>query len=124
MLSMPTDLQPLNLFIDVKCVSIRKIFLRGIIMFKSNEYFDGKVKSIAFQGKDKPATVGVMAAGEYVFNTAEKEKMTVISGELGIQLKGETEVITYTAGQSFEVAENSEFNVNVTADCAYLCEYG
>ena len=78
MLSMPTDLQPLNLFIDVKCVSIRKIFLRGIIMFKSNEYFDGKVKSIAFQGKDKPATVGVMAAGEYVFNTAEKEKMTII----------------------------------------------
>jgi uncharacterized protein YaiE (UPF0345 family) len=75
-------------------------------MFKTNEYFDGKVQSIAFQGKDKPATVGVMAAGEYVFNTAEKEKMTVISGELGIQLKGETEVITYTAGQSFEVAEN------------------
>ena len=47
-------------------------------MFKTNEYFDGKVQSIAFQGKDKPATVGVMAAGEYVFNTAEKEKMTVI----------------------------------------------
>ncbi len=124
MLSMLTDLQPLNLFIDVKCVSIRKSFLRGIVMFKSNEYFGGKVKSIAFQGKDKPATVGVMAAGEYVFNTAEKEKMTVISGELGIQLKGETEVKIYTAGQSFEVAENSEFNVNVTADCAYLCEYG
>ena len=55
-------------------------------MFKTNEYFEGKVKSIAFQGKDKPATVGVMAAGEYVFNTAEKEKMTIISGELGIQL--------------------------------------
>ncbi len=43
-------------------------------MFKTNEYFDGKVKSIAFQGQDKPATVGVMATGEYVFNTAEKEK--------------------------------------------------
>ena len=45
-------------------------------MFKNNEYFDGKVKSIAFQGQDKPATVGVMAAGEYLFNTAEKEKST------------------------------------------------
>ena len=75
-------------------------------MFKTNEYFDGKVKSIAFQGKNKPATVGVMAAGNYVFNTADKEKMTVISGELGIQLKGKAEVITYTAGQSFDVAEN------------------
>ena len=93
-------------------------------MFKTNEYFDGKVKSIAFQGKDKSATVGVMAAGEYVFNTAEKEKMTVVSGSLGIQLKGKTEVVTYTAGQSFDITENSEFNVNVAADCAYLCEYG
>jgi len=93
-------------------------------MFTSNEYFDGKVKSIAFQGKDKPATVGVMAAGEYVFNTSDKEKMTVISGEFSVQLKSETEKQTYTAGQSFEVAANSEFNVNVAADCAYLCEYG
>ena len=93
-------------------------------MFTSNEYFDGKVKSIAFQGKDKPATVGVMAAGEYVFNTSDKEKMTVISGEFSVQLKSETEKQTYTAGQSFEVAANSEFNVSVAADCAYLCEYG
>ena len=93
-------------------------------MFKTNEYFDGKVKSIAFQGKDKPATVGVMAAGDYVFKTSDKEKMTVISGDFSIQLKAETEVKTYTAGQFFEVAANSEFNVNVAADCAYLCEYG
>jgi uncharacterized protein YaiE (UPF0345 family) len=93
-------------------------------VFKTNEYFDGKVKSIAFQGADKPATVGVMAAGEYVFDTGEKEKMTVITGELGIQLNGETEVNTYTAGQSFEVAANSVFNVSASTDCAYLCEYG
>lgn len=93
-------------------------------MFKTNEYFDGKVKSIAFKGQDKPATVGVMAAGEYVFSTADKEKMTVISGQLGIQLDGETEIRNYTAGQSFEVAGNSSFNVTVPADCAYLCVYG
>lgn len=93
-------------------------------MFKTNEYFDGKVKSIAFQGQDKPATVGVMAAGEYVFNTAEKEKMTVIMGELVIQLGGETASKSYTAGQSFEVAGDSSFNVSVPVDCAYLCEYG
>lgn len=67
-------------------------------MFEANEYFAGKVKSIAFQGKGKAATVGVMAPGEYVFNTSDKEKMTVISGELGIQLKGETDVKIYTAG--------------------------
>lgn len=93
-------------------------------MFKINEYFEGNVKSIAFQGKDKPATVGVMAAGEYLFNTSEKEKMTVVNGLLSIQLAGEQTVKTYAAGQSFEVAANSAFNVSVAADCAYLCEYG
>ena len=93
-------------------------------MFETNEYFDGKVKSIAFQGQGKAATVGVMAAGEYVFNTAEKEKMTVVSGEMSIQLSGSEETTQYIAGQSFQVAENSAFNVTVPADCAYLCVYG
>lgn len=93
-------------------------------MFETNEYFDGKVKSIAFQGQDKPATVGVMAAGEYVFNTAEKEKMSVVSGELIIKLETDGESKSYRAGQSFEVAADSSFNVTVPADCAYLCEYG
>lgn len=93
-------------------------------MFKTNEYFEGKVKSIAFQGKNKPATVGVMAAGDYVFNTADKEKMTVVSGEMKIKFNADEEMQSYTAGQSFDVAENSTFDVNVTADCAYFCEYG
>ena len=93
-------------------------------MFKTNEYFDGKVKSIAFQTAEKSATVGVMAAGEYVFNTAEKEKMSVISGQLIIQLDTESEIKTFNAGESFDVDANSSFNVSVPADCAYLCEYG
>ena len=87
-------------------------------MFKTNEYFDGKVKSIAFQGQEKPATVGVMAAGEYVFNTADKEKMSVITGELIIQLVTDGESKTYRTGESFEIAANSAFNVRVPADCA------
>ena len=93
-------------------------------MFKTNEYFEGKVKSISFQGPDKPATVCVMAAGEYVFNTADKEKMTVISGEMRIKFDADGETTAYTAGQSFEVAADSAFDVSVASDCAYLCEYG
>ena len=34
-------------------------------MFKLNQYFDGKVASLAFQTETLPATIGVMAAGEY-----------------------------------------------------------
>jgi uncharacterized protein YaiE (UPF0345 family) len=50
--------------------------------------------------------------------------MTVVSGELTIQLDGDTAVKTYKAGESFDVAGNSAFKVSVPADCAYLCEYG
>ena len=93
-------------------------------MFETNEYFDGKVKSIAFQTETLPATVGVMAAGEYVFNTGDKEKMVVVSGSLTIKLAGEDTETTYTAGESFEVAANSSFDVKVAVDSAYLCYYG
>lgn len=92
-------------------------------MFKTNEYFDGMVKSIAFQTDTLPATVGVMAPGDYVFNTADKEKMTVISGELTVKL-ADTEQATYHAGESFDVPANSSFNVTSTFDTAYLCLYG
>lgn len=93
-------------------------------MFKTNEYFDGRVKSIAFQTQTLPATVGVMAPGEYTFNTAEKEKMTIVSGALTIQLPNDTRTHTYAEGDSFEVPANSRFQVSVPVTTAYLCLYG
>ncbi len=92
-------------------------------MFKTNEYFDGKVKSIAFDNDGKAASIGVMAPGDYVFNTAEKEKMSVISGTLTITLAGET-TQTYQAGESFYVAANSSFDAVVSQETSYLCVYG
>ena len=93
-------------------------------MFKTNEYFDGKVKSIAFQTGTSEATVGVMAPGDYVFNTSEKEQMSVVSGAMKIQLTGSDETKTYHAGESFTVDANSAFNVSVDVETAYLCLYG
>jgi uncharacterized protein YaiE (UPF0345 family) len=57
-------------------------------MFKTNEYFDGKVKSLAFETKDGPATLGVMAPGTYEFGTSTPEEMTVITGTLVIRQPG------------------------------------
>ena len=54
-------------------------------MLEVNEYFDGKVKSIAFQTATLPATVGVMAPGNYEFDTSKKEVMTVVSGQLTVK---------------------------------------
>ncbi|MCK5002891.1 MAG: pyrimidine/purine nucleoside phosphorylase [Gammaproteobacteria bacterium] len=93
-------------------------------MLKVNEYFDGNIKSITFKTETLPATVGVMLPGEYVFNTADKEKMTVVSGALTIKLAGESEFTTYKAGESFEVDANSAFDVKVKTETAYLCLYG
>ena len=93
-------------------------------MFSINEYFDGHVKSIAFQTETLPATVGVMAPGEYVFDTSDEEKVTIVSGALTIQLTGEDSYNTFTEGQGFHVPANSSFNVKVDTETAYLCLYG
>lgn len=92
-------------------------------MFNVNEYFDGKVKSIAFQTETLPATVGVMAPGEYEFGTSQKETMTVVSGSLTIQFPETTEWVTFTQGQEFKVDANVRFGVKVSVETAYLCTY-
>lgn len=92
-------------------------------MFNVNEYFDGKVKSIAFQGEELPATVGVMAPGEYEFGTSQKEVMTVVSGALTVKLPGSETFETFASGKSFTVEANQKFQLKVEQDTAYLCTY-
>lgn len=92
-------------------------------MFKTNEYFDGKVKSIAFETADGPATIGVMAAGEYVFGTGTIEHMTVTSGEMDVQQPNETKWKTYKAFETFIVAKDVKFKVKVSTDTSYRCLY-
>lgn len=92
-------------------------------MFDTNQYFDGKVVSIAFKGETLPATVGVMAPGDYEFGTAKPETMQVVSGSMTVQLPGESDWRTIKAGESFQVPGDSKFQVKIAADCAYLCLY-
>ena len=92
-------------------------------MFKTNEYFEGKVSSIAFQGEELPATVGVLAPGDYEFSTSQKETMTVVSGALTVQLPGESGWTTYRRNESFVVPANASFKLQVQQDTAYLCTY-
>lgn len=92
-------------------------------MFQVNEYFDGNVKSIAFQGDDLPATVGVMAPGAYEFDTSKKETMTVVSGALTVKLPGTDDWVTFNAGDSFKVEANVVFHLQVAVDTAYHCTY-
>lgn len=92
-------------------------------MFDVNEYFDGKVKSIAFQTATLPATVGVMAPGDYEFGTSQRETMTVVSGALTVKLPGSEEWQTFNGGDHFVVEANQKFQLQVAVDTAYLCTY-
>lgn len=92
-------------------------------MFKTNEYFDGKVMSIAFETADGPATVGVMAAGEYEFGTSTVELMTVTSGEMTVQQPGESNWKTYKEFETFRVEKDVKFKVKMESDTAYRCLY-
>ena len=92
-------------------------------MLTVNEYFDGKVKSIAVEGGELPATVGVMAPGEYTFGTSQREYMSVIEGELVVRLPGSEEWQPYSAGQTFTVEAGQSFDLQVARATAYLCKY-
>ena len=92
-------------------------------MFNHNQYFDGKVASLAFQTETLPATVGVMAPGDYEFGTSQKETMSVISGALTVKLPGSDDWATFKAGEHFIVAANEKFQLQVAIDTAYLCTY-
>lgn len=92
-------------------------------MFKTNEYFNGNVKSIALDTAEGPATLGVMAPGEYEFGTSTVEYMTVVSGTMTVQLPGETEWKEYNPFDTFVVEKDRKFRLRIAADAAYLCLY-
>jgi len=92
-------------------------------MFKTNEYFDGNVKSVALDSAEGAATIGVMAAGEYEFGTSTVEVMTIISGKLSVKLPDENEWKVYKKFETFVVEKGVKFKVKATEDTPYLCLY-
>lgn len=86
-------------------------------------YFDDAVQSIGFERDGARQSVGVMAAGEYHFGTDAPERMTVVSGELVVQLPGSEEWQAFGPGAAFDVPGASGFDLKVAAPTAYLCEY-
>ncbi len=92
-------------------------------MFEVNNYFEGKVTSLAYETAKGPSTLGVMADGEYEFGTTKHEVMTVVEGKLTIQRKGETTWESFGPKESFEVEANTSFKVKAEGNTSYLCQY-
>lgn len=91
-------------------------------MVKVNEYFDGKVKSLAMVCENALATVGVMEPGKYEFATTSEEVMQIIEGSMLVSIP-EHGIQKYNKGQSFKVPANIRFLVEVERDTAYICYY-
>jgi len=68
-------------------------------------------------------TLGVMLPGEYEFNTADKEIMEIMSGELDVQLPGESSWKAIHGGQEFAVPANSKFVMRVRKISDYCCSF-
>lgn len=92
-------------------------------MFNVNEYFGGKVKSISLTTADGPATVGVMAVGEYEFGTSQKEFMTVTSGKMTVKLPTEADWKVFSKGETFIIEANQKFQLIIEEEVSYLCLY-
>ena len=94
------------------------------VVKKANVYFHGKVTSrtVLFPDGSKK-TLGIMLPGRYEFGTIDKEIMEIISGDLEVELPGETMWKRYKPGTSFEVSANSKFKLNVREITDYCCSY-
>lgn len=99
-------------------------FKNVTIVKKANVYFDGNVtsRSVIFPDGSKK-TLGIMLPGEYEFNTAEKEIMEIISGDLEVSLPGEKKWKTVKGGESFDVPAKSKFGLRIKRITDYCCSF-
>ena len=92
---------------------------------KANVYFEGKVVSHTLLFPDgSKKTLGLIYPGQYHFGTDKAERMELTSGQCAIKLDGASSSATYQAGQAFDVAAKSGFDIEVKSGiCEYICSY-
>jgi hypothetical protein len=90
----------------------------------ANIYFDGQVssRSIIFADGSKK-TLGIMLPGAYEFNTADKEIMEILSGELDVKLPGSDSWQPIRGGEAFEVPAQAKFSLQVKTITDYCCSF-
>ena len=94
------------------------------IVKKANVYFGGNVSSRTIRFADGSLkTLGFMLPGEYTFNTADKELMEIIDGDLEVLLPGNDQWQKVTGGESFDVPANAAFTVKINAPTDYCCSF-
>jgi len=94
------------------------------IVKKANVYFGGNVSSRTIKFADGSSkTLGFMLPGEYSFNTADKELMEIIDGDLDVLLPGTEQWQSIKGGESFNIPANASFTMKVKAPSDYCCSF-
>ncbi len=94
------------------------------VVKKANVYFGGNVNSRTVKFADgSTKTLGFMQPGEYTFNTADKEIMEIIEGDLEVMLPGAAQWQPVKGGESFEVPANAKFTVKINQPTDYCCSF-
>ena len=100
--------------------------LKGVtVVAKANVYFHGKVVSHTIRMTDGTRkSVGVVFPGKFHFGTDKAERMEIVAGECEVKVDGATAAQHFAAGQQFEVAAKSGFDIEVKAGlCEYVCTF-
>ena len=98
-------------------------FVNVTVVKEANIYFDGKVTSRTLRFADgSKKTLGVMLPGEYEFNTADAEIMEILSGDLEVQLPGESWK-RIRGGETFEVPAKASFRLKIKTLTDYCCNF-
>jgi uncharacterized protein YaiE (UPF0345 family) len=99
-------------------------FEKVTVVKKANIYANGAVTSrtVLFQDGSKK-TLGIMLPGDYTFNTAEKEIMEIMSGDLDVLLPGSSDWKRVQGGESFDVPAGASFSLKVKSVTDYCCSY-
>ncbi len=107
-------------------MSDKIVEFKGVtVVAKANVYFDGKVVSHTILMADgSRKSVGVIFPGKFHFGTDKAERMEITAGECEVKIDGKPGVGKYAAGQQFEVAAKSGFDIEVKAGvCEYVCTF-
>lgn len=99
-------------------------FTNVSVVKAANVYFDGKVTSRKVEFADGSVkTLGIMLPGDYEFGTAQPELMEITAGRLRVKLPGADQWQDIAGGESFHVAGDAKFQLQVQEITDYICSY-
>ena len=94
------------------------------VLKQANVYFNGKcISHTIMLANGVKKTLGVILPSSLTFGTGVAEIMDITSGICRVRLSGQQVWTKYIAGERFDVAANSSFDIEVIETMNYVCHY-